>query len=221
MSLPPRKRVTPEPTSLVDTKKTRILASKNPEAQKNGSVFEIYVEMDDSFHVYPKQLREMVEERHKALIVQILAKFETGLPFQPRYNYTITRKRVSQPRDKTSDYEAPRKKTYPAVSFANKEALKEFLVKAPARKAKFVELKLPDGMQPMSNPDFAQLQSVRPDEMGWGMDKDGCLSLHVTTMENGRLRHESIFVERKAVEANKVEEDDECRIVEGPNATEA
>ncbi|KAF2624340.1 hypothetical protein BU25DRAFT_413588 [Macroventuria anomochaeta] len=70
----------------------------------------------------------------------------------------------------------------------------------------------------MANPTFAELHSVRTGKMGWGVDRYGCLSLHLTTIKDCRLKHESIYVERKTLEVSKVREDDDCQ---GPDTAKS
>jgi hypothetical protein len=100
---------------------------------------------------------------------------------------------------------------YPTVSFANKQALKELIVKAPAGK-RFIEFEIPG----MANPGFAEQQSVTPGWMSWGFDQYGCLSLRLTTIVGGRQKNESIYVERKSIEVPRIGEEDKFEIVESP-----
>lgn len=206
-----------ESSSPVAAKRPRFPASKTPEVQKSDGAFEVSVEMGRDFSVYPDKLLEIVENRHESLINFVMSKFETGTPLQRHYVYTITRKCISIPRNAASDYNTSRVETYPAVSFANKQVLKEFIVKAPSKK-KFAELEMPDDVSPMANPAFAELQSVRPGGMSWGFDRWGCISLHLTTIESGRLKHESIYTERKSIEVPRIREDEDVQIVEDPNS---
>ncbi|KAF9692530.1 hypothetical protein EKO04_009706 [Ascochyta lentis] len=220
MSELPKKRTAPYSGTPSDPKRTKASASATPDRQKDENAFEISVEMDDKFSAYPKRLRQIMEGQYQSLVEQTMTKFEAGSPLQPRFAFAVTRKRMSEPKDPASDYEDTRQRTYQALSIANKKALEEFLVKVSSKRPKFIESKMPQ--QPMSNPHFARVQSVRAGEVGWGFDMYKCLSLHLTTMDGYSLRHESIYVERKPMEAPEgKEDDDDCLVVENPDAAPA
>lgn len=214
INMPKMKRAAPDSDTPVDSKRPRTLTSKTPEVQKKDCAFEVSVVMDDKFRVFPERLRSILQEQHASLIKQFMIKVETGAPLQPGDDYFITRVRRSQPEDKVSDYNYKSGEKYPAASFANKEALKEFVTKVTARKRAFIQLEMPVSEKGRTNPAFAQLHSVRAGEIGWGFDKYECLSLHRTTVEGCRLRHESIYVTRRGVEAPNIEEDDDFQVVE-------
>lgn len=57
----------------------------------------------------------------------------------------------------------------------------------------------------IKNPEFLEFHSVRRDEIAWGFDANGCLSLHLVFMEQGRLKDYTVFVQR-AEGVIKVEE---------------
>ena len=215
MSQPSRKRPAGEQASSAASKRLRTPVSKIPEVRKNESAFRISVRMAEKFQVYPEGLRNSIQRHHKSLVNQIMTKIEDGLTFEPQFNFTITRRRHSVPKDITSDYVDPRGKTFMARSLANQEVLTEFLARVPLKKPKFFELKMPEGVPPMANPAFTDLHSARAGEMSWGMDKNGCISLHLTSIIDGRRIEESIYVERKSAERLKIE-DDNCRVVEDP-----
>lgn len=195
--------------------------SKTPELQKKESAFGYNVELEDAFDVYPKQLLEKVQGQHETLVRAIIDKFEARATPEPRWTYFITRTRHSNPKDSSADYEDPRSETFHAASFASVAVLREFLVKVPAKRSKFVELKLPKGMEDQANPTFAGLHEVRDDEFGWGFDKYGCLVLQSATVEKRRLVREKMYVERKVSETAKIEGDNDCQIIDDNNAGNA
>lgn len=86
----------------------------------------------------------------------VMSKFETGTLLQRQYEYAIPRKCLSLPRNPITDYSSPRVETYPSVSFANQQDLREFQRKVPSKK-KVVELEMPDDALPKANPAFAEL----------------------------------------------------------------
>ncbi|KAF2994805.1 hypothetical protein E8E13_001538 [Curvularia kusanoi] len=176
------------------------------------NIFEVSVFTEDKFDRYPETLRVAMETHHENLMRIIMAKFQHGLPLTPTYEYTVTSKKSSQPKDAKNDYQVLRSDRYPAASLANQAILENFLSKAPSRKLGYTELKVG---RSMANPTFAQLHSVRNGDMGWGFDRYGCLSLHLTKIEDGCLKHEALWVERVNPAKVKVEEpeDDECCVV--------
>lgn len=220
MSLPPNKRTAPDAASPRDLKKARTSTPGIPGKMK------ICAELDSSFSAYPEKLRERVEARHEKLIELVMLAFERGHSLRPRTAYQVTRRKFSHPVDKAFDYCNTREAMFPAVSLANKEALREFLVKLSPKKngrkekLKFIELKQPEGIEPLANPDFAHLHTPRAGEIGWGFDRHGAVSLQMTTVEGRWLRHDCIFVEQAPLEVKKVADGkvDDCCIVEGPSA---
>ena len=160
--------------------------------------FDISVGGDIRFDVYPERLRDRIQVRHEKLIHKMIAKFKKGEPLTPHFEFSIRKNFFSYPQDAETDFKVKRPVRYPAVSLANEAVLQEFLNRVPPR-SKITELKRADGQEPSTNPAFAQLHSVRNGEMGWGIDRFGCLSLQLTYIQGGRLRHELVFVERTTV----------------------
>jgi hypothetical protein len=247
--VPFKKRSASDTASSVDTKRQRTSAFPTAATLSSLDAFDVQVLMDAEFEVYPERLRESVQRRHERLICQMMDRFEKGQPLKPTFEYAMTRKMFSYPRDRVADSTARLPKRYPAVSLANQAVLKELIERVPPPK-KITELKVDRerGEEVTANPEFAQLHAVRNGEMGWGVDMFGCLSLQLTTRKDGRLRNELIFVERvepttinpptvtpstidlstartsmvdpKTVKVEEEEDDDDdCCIVEGPNAT--
>jgi hypothetical protein len=193
-----RKHPAPDTAPVVDSKRQQMSAFTSNATSLSIEFFDISVVGDPWFDVYPERLRDRIQERHEMLIRTIMARFEEGKPLTPNFEYRITKKKFSYRADADADFKARRPKRYPAVSLANQAVLQEFLDRVPPR-SKITELKLVGGQEPSTNPAFAQLHSVRNGEMGWGMDRFGCLSLQLTYIQGDRLRHELVFVERTAV----------------------
>jgi hypothetical protein len=171
-------------------------APVNAATPSSTNVFDISVFMKDEFYAFPEHLRETIQEQHEALLTKLVRGYERGLPLKRDSEFTITRKVLSHPRDQEFDFQLTRSKRYSDISLANQAILQEFQTKVPKRKSMTTELELQAREQPMANPALAQRHSVRNGEMGWAFDKFECLSLHVTNVKGGRLRHESIWVER-------------------------
>ena len=55
----------------------------------------------------------------------------------------------------------------------------------------FVELKTESGLL---NPGFIELHSVRHEELGWGFDADGCLSLYHSSIREQKLKEKVWYV---------------------------
>lgn len=195
MPIPDKKRSSDAPLS-AETKKQRVSTSISVATPSSTNVFDISVFTKDEFDVFPERLRETIQEQHEALLTSLVRGHERGLPLKRDSEFTITRKILSHPRDEVFDFEVTRGKRYSMISLANQAVLQEFQTKVPKRKSMTTELKLQAREQPMANPVLAQRHSVRNGEMGWAFDKFECLSLHVTNVRDGRLRHESIWVER-------------------------
>ena len=193
-----RKHPAPDTAPVVASKRQQLSAFASGATSTSTKFFEISVDGHTSFDVYPERLRALVQERHEILLRAMLAKFEKGEPLAPKVEYRIRKNKFSYPPDAENDFKVKRPVRYPAVSLANQAVLQEFLDRVPPR-SKMVELKLVACQEPSTNPAFAQLHSVRNGEMGWGLDKFGCLSLQLTYIQGDRLRHELVFVERTAL----------------------
>jgi hypothetical protein len=196
MPIPDKKRSLDAPLS-ADTKRQRMSAPVNAATPSSTNVFDISVFMKDEFDAFPERLRETIQEQHEALLTSLVRGYERGLLLKTKFEFTITRKVLSQPKE-VFDFQVTRSKRYSDISLANQAILQEFQAKVPRRKSMITELKLEARKQPMANPALAQRHSVRSGEMSWAFDKFKCLSLYVTNETDSGLRHESIWVERVA-----------------------
>ena len=153
---------------------------------------QIKTDLHDKFGPYPKALRQQVENTYTDDVYTILEVFASGGAFPKTYTYQIVNWGHFQG-GSPLDYKVTQKETYYTVGMANVAVLEQLLKIAPPRKADFVEA--PD--VELINPDYAALHSVPPGQMGWGFDKDGCLSLHKTIIQKNKLKHIFAYVKRE------------------------
>jgi hypothetical protein len=215
MSAPTKKRAGTEPAGHGPYKTPRVAAAKNSKCEE--AAVEITVDLHDRFNLYPEPLRNYVEIKYAAEVDEIMKCFKMGHIVSPKAAYYIVRGSRVQGGDEKTDYKIVQIETYQTASMANIAVLEQFLARAPPKKGAFVRAT----NAKLANPDFAELHSVHPGQMGWGFDKLGCLSLHLTVIENNKLKHTYVYVEQRTAVVPKVENnDDECQIVEDPRSKE-
>ncbi|KAH6629833.1 hypothetical protein C7974DRAFT_395318 [Boeremia exigua] len=206
------KRPAAEQAGPTSPKKPRATDAKDMNDDDKYESVQISTELHDKFERYPKTLRHIVEEAYVTDVYDIIEEFKAGR-YPPRQSkYHIVRAARTQGGDKT-DYKLAQLEVFPNTSMANVAVLEQFRKFAPSKTSKFVKAPEVD----LANPQFAALHSVPPGQMGWGFDSFGCISLHLTVLQENKLKHFSIYVERKAVIAVKAEADDDCLIVDNPN----
>ncbi|KAJ4314034.1 hypothetical protein N0V94_006651 [Neodidymelliopsis sp. IMI 364377] len=215
MSAPIKKRAGTEPAGPGVHKIPRLAPTKNLECEEEA--IEITVDLHSRFNAYPETLRNHVEARHAAEVDEIMKCFKMGRIISPKAKYHIVRGSRVQGGDEKTDYKIVNIDTYQTANMANIAVLEQFLARAPSKKGAFIRAT----NAKLANPDFAELHSVHPGQMGWGFDKLGCLSLHLTVIENNKLKHTYVYVEQRTAVVPKVEiEDDECQIVENSQIKE-
>ena len=205
-----KKRGATEPAGSVDPKKPRIAPAKTTEVEVEEESVQISTELHDRFSIYPKQLRDIVEKGYNDEVYDILDRVQAGRPLVQGITYHI--QQGARWDSGEIIYKLMLKEVLPNSAMANVKALEHFISKAPTKKALYIKA----AETKLANPQYSQLHSVPPNHMGWGFDKFGCLSLRLTTIEDNKLKHEFIFVHRKAVEVGKVDGDDECQVIDGP-----
>lgn len=205
------KRGAAEASGSDTTKKTRTAVTKKDEDEDDIEPMQITSQLWEKFDKYPNPPRETIEEKYTDEVYFILERLQNGKSVTHSHTYHIING-VRTNGTSASDYKTAQAAVFLNASMANVAVLEQFIKDTPARKTAFVQAP----KVKLANPDFAALHSVPHGHMGWGFDKDGCLSLHLTKIENNRLKHLYIYVESKVVEGVKVE-DDECRIVDDPN----
>ncbi|KAH6629832.1 hypothetical protein C7974DRAFT_395315 [Boeremia exigua] len=89
------------------------------------------------------------------------------------------------------------KASYSLVGMANLLALDHFCVEKlegwDVREAEWVSL---EPRVLVDNPHFTELHALRVDDIGWGFDRNGCLSLSVAREEEVYVRRSSVYVQR-------------------------
>ncbi|KAH7072787.1 hypothetical protein BKA63DRAFT_576761 [Paraphoma chrysanthemicola] len=115
------------------------------------------------------------------------------------YTYTVVSERsIHQPDQASGPNITICKDNIPSRSIANTTLLEIFTKshKAALVKPSFVFLKKQDGMV---SPEFVRLHSVRHNEIGWGLDANECLSLHLVFIDKGRKHEYNIYVRQTMV----------------------
>lgn len=209
----PLKRPAPGPQGGRDAKKPRTASANKVEDDVEYETVQITCSLLERFNQYPKALRQVVEEEYTDVLYSIAQAYQKGVPVPEDFVYHIVR---GVKGSATSDYKLANVKLFPTASMANVAIIEEFSnLLTTEKKINFV--RAPEVT--VSNPAFALLHSVPPGCIGWGFDRYGCLSLHKTSVEQNKLRHDWIYVERidYKVVKREVPDDDECMEVDAPN----
>jgi hypothetical protein len=117
----------------------------------------------------------------------------SGIISDYKYHYSVIEER--RVRQTPSPNITLHKDSMVSLSLANTTLLEIFWKthKEALRKPTFVILKKREGMV---NPEFVQLHATRHGEIGWGFDANGCLSLYLVLVEEGKLKEFVIYVQR-------------------------
>jgi hypothetical protein len=188
---------------------------KRNATRKNSDQDSIEIEPDETCHitvvlhsrydVFPASLRAKLQTTYTTMIRSQMEALETNVTPGARYTFSVVSElRVRQTDPASAKTQSICRDNIHSLSLAN-TALLDFFRKTNKRYLEmpnFVQLKTEDGI---SNPEFIQLHSVRRNEIDWGFDTNGCLSLYLVFMDKAKLHEYVIFVHRMDI---KVEEDD-------------
>ncbi|KAJ8108056.1 hypothetical protein OPT61_g8437 [Boeremia exigua] len=165
-----------------------------PESEEN---FQVSIRLHSKFDVFPDALRTALEGMHRTAYVAYMDDVDTESHPSPKLTYSvITGERLSP--YKESDFVFTTHKTdFKYLSMANMFLLKSFWNhnKGRLEGAEFVKLDVKD----IGNPALLWLYSVRPHEVGWALDRFGCLSFCATRVVGDKLQHRVAFVECKVI----------------------
>ncbi|KAJ4344738.1 uncharacterized protein N0V89_012482 [Didymosphaeria variabile] len=152
---------------------------------------------------FPDRTLATIAELRQLEIHAVMEAFQTNVPINPHYRYTMTSDTAV---GSATDFSSlPVGQSTPSLSFANARLLHQFLARNSRlaeknEKPKFVLLAPIKGVK---NPKFAHLHAVRYDEVGCGFDEDNCLSLFVSELVEGERHTKVLYVERTKVEVIK------------------
>ncbi|KAJ4987787.1 hypothetical protein SVAN01_06667 [Stagonosporopsis vannaccii] len=216
MPLKSNKRPAPEVQGGDSTKKICPTSTNKADDDVEYEPIQITCQLYKDYDKFPEALRTFVEKRYTDDVYEILQSYHNNQPASQKFTYRIIEGADRQD-SSVSNYKTVRVQVYRNASMANVAVLEHFRKLMPPKKTYFV--KAPDEMQ--SNPDYAKLNSVTAGQIGWGFDEHGCLSLRKTSVEESKLRHDFMYVERrKAVvvkrEKERERDDDECAIIDDP-----
>lgn len=153
--------------------------------------------MHSKFDVFPEALRTALEHMHRAAYVAYMDDVDTESHPVAKLTYSVVTGRRLSPY-KESDFAFMTHKTdFKNLSMANMWLLKSFWNhnKHNLDGADFVRLEVKD----VENPAMLWLYSVRPHEVGWALDRSGCLSFCATRVVGDKLHHRVAFVECKVI----------------------
>lgn len=194
----------PEPSAQRPSSRRRIVTEPiDVETYRLGSQGEdelqISITLPAKFNVFPQELRLPLQHSYVTTVRKQLKAWEDNTTWVKRYTYSlILDQRICSSNPDSGYKTSTLKNDIPTLSLANTALLDHFsknrskYLKDPS----FVPLRV---KEPIANPHFIELHSVRHDEIGWGFDMNGCLSLYLVHMENGKLNKYIIFVQRKDV----------------------
>lgn len=155
--------------------------------------------MDKRFAIFPVQLRTRLQTAYAETIRVQMRILKTGIARKIRFTFSIvTDLRIRQSGTHTGLETTICKDSIRSLSIANTTLFEMFIERSGKylEKPAFVELKTEAGI---ANPDFIQLHSVRRNEIGWGFDMNGCMSLYLVYMDDGKLKEFAMFVQRTQI----------------------
>ncbi len=144
---------------------------------------ELQIELHSRFTVYPSALLDTVAAQCSDIASQIAS---NTIKDTTMATYHIT----TGFRTPAGTLQHNQVEVWHTPGTANVAALGQFLKNVPARQADFVKA----AYGQLENPDFAELQVVRPGQMGLGFDCWGCLALLVKTLEEDGEGEREVFV---------------------------
>jgi hypothetical protein len=187
--------------------------NKRAATKKNSEPDVVEVEVLENYHIstvlhsrfdiFPLQLRKTLQLSYTATVQSLMKTLEARATTRDKYIFSI----ILDVRVRQSSRNAVNTTTIcggiPSLSLANTVLLDRFLntKKKFLEKPSFVYLKTDEGI---ANPDFIQLHSVRRNEIGWGFDTNGCLSLYLVYMEDAKLNEYALFVQRTEIKIEEI-----------------
>jgi hypothetical protein len=172
---------------------------------EKDETYHVTTKLHGKYNVFPELLRNRLQASYVATIQFQINALQSGAVSEYKYTYSVvTERRIRQvtPSLEPTCNTTLCKDSIVSLSLANTALLEVFLKSQKERleKPSFVMLKRHEGI---SNPEFTQLHAVRHEEIGWGFDTYGCLSLYLVYIDQGKLREYVIYVQRAEL---KVEE---------------
>jgi hypothetical protein len=161
--------------------------------------YHVSTTLHSKFGVFPEILCKSLQSSYNAAIQSLMKAFAAKTTLREKYTYSVIADlRVRQSNPNTGITSTICKDGIPSLSLANTALLECFLntKQKYLEKPSFVFLKKEEGV---ANPDFIQLHSVRRNEIGWGFDTNGCLSLYLVFFEDAKLNEYAIFVQRTEI----------------------
>jgi hypothetical protein len=173
------------------------------EDETNTETYIITAKLSNKYNVFPGYLRQVLQASYQTTIQRQMAALLSGIPLKFNITFSvIIETRIRQPDPIIEPNVTTYKNNVVSLSLAN-TILVELFMKTQGEyleKPNFVMLPKLDGM---ANPDFTRLHATRHNEIGWGFDIYGCLSLFLVYIHEGKLEEYVIYVQRAQV---KVEE---------------
>ncbi|KAF1920034.1 hypothetical protein BDU57DRAFT_438520 [Ampelomyces quisqualis] len=163
----------------------------------------VTAKLHSKFVIFPEDLRHRLQRMYQSLLQFQMAALLSGTTHRFNYTYSIvTEEKVREKIPHAGSNITLCRENIVSLSIANTTLLEIFLEvqKDALAEPKFILLKTQKGL---ANPDFNQLHSVRHDEIGWGFDTNGCLSLYLVSIDKGRLKEYFIYVQRAGIKTEE------------------
>lgn len=173
-------------------KKPFIPVTKPLAQREEDMLFQISVTVNSKVDVFPQKLREALQKSYQTACYTHMFALQAGTTPKPHQIYKI----VKGERTRSESFDFTNTVVQHNIfdlGTANIKLL-EFLADASRNKLKkmtFMELKTESGLL---NPGFIELHSVRHEELGWGFDADGCLSLYHSSIREQKLKEKVWYV---------------------------
>ncbi|KAF2134023.1 hypothetical protein P153DRAFT_363041 [Dothidotthia symphoricarpi CBS 119687] len=199
MSKRPAPAALTAPTPKRVAKAAPIVLDEETENHKDDASFQISVKMHQKFAIFPAKLRQTVEHAHKDALEAMMENFRADNAPNVKHTYLTTRGRCVRSSMTSFESQTPAwARNSSSPSLANMDILEAMATKPSVcrQKPTYVELPTQDGL---ANPEFVHLHSVRHNELGWGFDTHGCLSLYWVKVIDGKLEEHALYVERMKI----------------------
>ena len=173
-------------------KKPFIPVTKSLAQREEDMLFQISVTVNSKVDVFPQKLREALQKSYQTACYTHMFALQAGTTPKHHQIYKI----VKGERTRSESFDFTNTVVQHNIfdlGTANIKLL-EFLADASRNKLKkmtFMELKTESGLL---NPGFIELHSVRHEELGWGFDADGCLSLYHSSIREQKLKEKVWYV---------------------------
>jgi hypothetical protein len=159
--------------------------------------------LHSKFMIFPEDLRKRLQRMYQSMLQCQMTALLSGTTHQFKFTYSIfTERKVRQATPSAEPNITLCKESIVSLSIANTTLLEIFLKaqKESLNKPNFIQLKTQEGL---ANPDFNQLHSVRHEEISWGFDCNGCLSLYLVSIDKNKLKEYSIYVQRSGMKTEE------------------